>query len=67
MNDVGRYVKALIVLPVQELAGQVAKVFKKYCTSTGLKVALLSGLTPLRQEQQQLVRYSKYSFYKFMW
>lgn len=60
MNSVGRHVRALIVLPVQELATQVAKVFRKYCTNTGLKVALLSGATPLQQEQQVIVRNSKY-------
>ncbi|XP_059045993.1 probable ATP-dependent RNA helicase Dbp73D [Achroia grisella] len=59
MNSIGNYVKALIVLPVQELATQVAKVFKKYCTKTGLKVALLSASTPLHQEQQQIVRYTE--------
>lgn len=60
MNEMGRHVRALIVLPVQELATQVAKVFKKYCTKTGLKVALLSGSTQLQHEQAQIVRYSEY-------
>ncbi|KAM3967577.1 putative ATP-dependent RNA helicase Dbp73D [Aphomia sociella] len=59
MNEIGNHIKALVVLPVQELAIQVAKVFKKYCIKTGLKVALLSGSTPLHQEQQQIVRYTE--------
>lgn len=59
MNSVGHHVRAMIVLPVQELAVQVSKVFKKYCTNTGLKVVLLSASTPLRKEQQQIVRYSE--------
>lgn len=59
INDIGNYIKALIVLPVQELAIQVAKVFKKYCLKTRLKVALLTGSTPLQQEQQQIVRYTE--------
>lgn len=59
MKHLGHHVRALVVLPVQELAAQVAKVFKKYCTNTGLKVALLSGSTPLHKEQQQIMRYSK--------
>ncbi|CAH2050247.1 unnamed protein product, partial [Iphiclides podalirius] len=41
MDEIGHYTRALIVLPVQELALQVAKVCKKYCTNTGLRVALL--------------------------
>lgn len=60
MNSIGRHVRALIVLPVQELATQVAKVFRKYCTNTGLKVALLSGSVPLQQEQQVVVINSKF-------
>lgn len=58
MNETSHHARALIVLPVQELAIQVAKVFRKYCTKTGLKVALLSGLAPLHQEQLQLVKFS---------
>lgn len=58
-NGVGHHIRALIVLPVQELATQVAKVFKKYTARTSLKVALLSGSIPLRQEQKQIIRYSK--------
>ncbi|KAI8438333.1 hypothetical protein MSG28_010899 [Choristoneura fumiferana] len=59
MNSIGHHVRAMIVLPVQELAAQVSKVFKKYCTNTGLKVVLLSASTPLRKEQQQIVRYTE--------
>lgn len=62
MDEIGCEVKALVVLPVQELAAQVAKVFKKYCSKTTLKVALLGGSTPLHQEQQNIVRYSKIIF-----
>ncbi|KAG7310917.1 hypothetical protein JYU34_003756 [Plutella xylostella] len=59
MDQVGHCIRALVVLPVQELATQVSKVFKKYTARTSLKVALLSGSTPLRQEQKQLVRYTE--------
>ncbi|CAB3239848.1 unnamed protein product [Arctia plantaginis] len=55
MNEIGCHVRALVVLPVQELAAQVAKVFKKYCMKTRLRVALLGGSTPLQQEQQNIV------------
>ncbi|CAK1601869.1 unnamed protein product [Parnassius mnemosyne] len=61
MSEIGHYIRALIVLPVQELATQVAKVCKKYCTNTGLRVALLSGSTPLHQEQQHLMKYTESS------
>ncbi|KPI94776.1 putative ATP-dependent RNA helicase Dbp73D [Papilio xuthus] len=59
MNQLGHYIRALIVLPVQELAVQVFKVCKKYCTNTGLRTALLTGSTPLQQEQQQLMKYTE--------
>ncbi|XP_028176368.1 probable ATP-dependent RNA helicase Dbp73D [Ostrinia furnacalis] len=59
MKDVGHHIRAMVVLPVQELAAQIFKVFKKYCQRTGLKVALLSGSIPLHQEQQQIVRYTE--------
>lgn len=61
MDEIGQHVKALIVLPVQELATQVAKVFKRYSTKTGVKVALLCGSSPLRQEQQQIIHYTESS------
>ncbi|XP_045494314.1 probable ATP-dependent RNA helicase Dbp73D [Colias croceus] len=58
MPELGHHIRALIVLPVQELAAQVAAVFRKYCTNTGLKVALLSGSIPWQKEQQQILRYT---------
>ncbi|KAJ8735469.1 hypothetical protein PYW07_007089 [Mythimna separata] len=61
MNEIGCHVRALVVLPVQELAAQVAKVFKKYCMKTRLKTALLGGSTPIQQEQQNIVRYTETS------
>ncbi|XP_068626634.1 probable ATP-dependent RNA helicase Dbp73D [Battus philenor] len=61
LNQIGHYIRALIVLPVQELAIQVAKVCKKFCTNTGLQVALLSGSTPFHQEQQNLMKYTESS------
>ncbi|XP_030026861.2 probable ATP-dependent RNA helicase Dbp73D isoform X1 [Manduca sexta] len=61
INEVGCHIRALVVLPVQELAAQVANVFKKYSTKTHLKVALLSGSVPLHQEQQKIVKYTESS------
>lgn len=54
-NRVAREIHALIVLPVNELAVQVLKIFQKLCDSTNLKVALLSKFTPFEIEQQQLI------------
>ncbi|XP_031620511.1 probable ATP-dependent RNA helicase Dbp73D [Contarinia nasturtii] len=54
-NRVAREIRALIVLPVNELAVQVLKIFQKLCEASNLKVALLSKFTPFEIEQQQLV------------
>lgn len=54
-NRVDRKVRALIVLPVNELSVQVLKVFQKLCESTGLKCTLLSKFVPFETEQTQLV------------
>lgn len=50
-----REIRALIVLPVNELAVQVVKIFQKLCEPYSLKVSLLSKFTPFEVEQQQLV------------
>lgn len=54
-NRVGRKIRALVVLPVNELAVQVLKIFQKLCEATNLRVALLSKFTPFEIEQQQLI------------
>lgn len=54
-NRVAREIQALVVLPVNELAVQVLKIFQKLCEATNLKVALISKFTPFEVEQQQLV------------
>lgn len=56
-------IRALIVLPVNELAVQVLKIFQKLCETTGLKVALLSKFTPFELEQQQLVEVFNGQYY----
>lgn len=50
-----RKVRALIVLPVNELAVQVLKVFRKLCEKTSLTCALLSKFVTFETEQLQLV------------
>lgn len=52
---VDRRVRALIVLPVNELAAQVLKIVQKLCEKTNLKCTLLSKFTPFDVEQSQLV------------
>lgn len=54
-NRVSREIRALVVLPVNELAVQVLKVFQKLCEATNLKVTLLSKFTPFEVEQHQLI------------
>lgn len=49
-------VRAMVVVPVQDLASQVFKVFQTYCEGSNLKVKLLSaGQKSFAQEQQELV------------
>nr|CAD7399198.1 unnamed protein product [Timema cristinae] len=50
------HIRALVVLPVQDLAMQVYEVFKNYCEITDLKVLLVTGQNSFKLEQRQLVR-----------
>lgn len=60
---VDRRVRALVVLPVNELAVQVLKVFQKLCENTTLKCSLLSKFTPFDVEQSQLVEHFDGSYH----
>ncbi|XP_067642425.1 probable ATP-dependent RNA helicase Dbp73D [Eurosta solidaginis] len=62
-NRVVRKIRALVVLPVTELAWQVFKVFKKLCQETDLTVCLLSKKFTLAQEQEKLVECYKGQIY----
>lgn len=53
-------IQALVVLPVQELAAQVASVFRMYGSSTGLRVHLSTGGLPLQDDRSRLIRQSKF-------
>lgn len=55
LNRVERKVRALVVLPVNELAVQVIKVFKKLCENTRLSCVLLTKFVPFETEQISLV------------
>uniref|UniRef100_A0A1B6C6W5 RNA helicase n=1 Tax=Clastoptera arizonana TaxID=38151 RepID=A0A1B6C6W5_9HEMI len=48
--------QAIVILPVQDLATQVAAVFRKYVKGTGVSTYLTVGGTSLQQEQKHLVR-----------
>ncbi|CAG5118232.1 unnamed protein product [Candidula unifasciata] len=50
------HVRALVILPVRDLAIQVYKVFQQYVQGTSLKVALLAGRKEFYLEQVKLVR-----------
>ncbi|XP_064599884.1 ATP-dependent RNA helicase DDX51-like isoform X2 [Liolophura sinensis] len=50
-------IRALIVLPVQDLARQVFRVFHTYCQGTNVKVGLIIGQKTFQNEQQSLVKY----------
>lgn len=60
---VDRKVRALIVLPVNELAVQVLKIVQKLCEKTNLKCTLLSKFTPFDVEQSQLVEFFDDKYY----
>lgn len=48
-------IRALVLLPVQELANQVYQVFKLYCRGTSLQVGKAVGHSTLQKEQALLV------------
>uniref|UniRef100_A0A1B0G7J1 ATP-dependent RNA helicase n=1 Tax=Glossina morsitans morsitans TaxID=37546 RepID=A0A1B0G7J1_GLOMM len=62
-NRVQRKIRALVILPVAELAVQVFRVFKKLCEQTDLSVCLLSKQTPLHVEQAKLIDLYKGEYY----
>lgn len=49
-------IRALVVVPVQELAIQVTNVFRTYCKGTDLKVGSATSKTPLNIEQLKLIK-----------
>uniref|UniRef100_A0A182RJL1 ATP-dependent RNA helicase n=1 Tax=Anopheles funestus TaxID=62324 RepID=A0A182RJL1_ANOFN len=57
MHRVAPAVRALVILPVQELAQQVFQVFQKLCEGTNIRPVSLSRGTQLVTEQNKLVKY----------
>ncbi|KAH8302831.1 hypothetical protein KR044_011040, partial [Drosophila immigrans] len=62
-NRVECKVRALVVLPVAELALQVFKVFSVLCSHTELQVCLLSKQHRLEDEQKKLLEQYKGNYY----
>ncbi|RUS91135.1 hypothetical protein EGW08_001048 [Elysia chlorotica] len=50
------HVRALVILPVRDLAIQVFRVFQQYSEGTSLKVTLLAGKKDFHAEQMKLVK-----------
>lgn len=48
-------IRALVILPTQDLANQVYKTFRVYVQDTSLNVALITGKNSFANEQKQLV------------
>ena len=56
-NRIVPQIRALVILPVQDLAVQVYRVFRRYCEGTTLRFKLLSaGQNSFVQEQVELVK-----------
>lgn len=55
-------IRALVILPTQQLATQVFKTFKLYSQNTNIDICLITGTNSFAVEQQQLIQESKYSF-----
>ncbi|XP_067937664.1 ATP-dependent RNA helicase DDX51-like [Watersipora subatra] len=54
-----RHLRALVVLPVSDLASQVYKVFLTYTAETNLKVALMNGQNSLLAEERAITTRNK--------
>ncbi|KAJ8963160.1 hypothetical protein NQ318_018625 [Aromia moschata] len=52
-------IRALVILPTQDLANQVFKTFKIYAQNTNIDVCLITGNHPFATEQNQLITDNK--------
>ncbi|XP_308815.5 probable ATP-dependent RNA helicase Dbp73D [Anopheles gambiae] len=57
LKRVAPAIRALVILPVQELAEQVFQVFRQLCDGTNIHPVVLSRGMQLEVEQQKLVKY----------
>lgn len=51
-------IRALVILPTQDLASQVFKTFKLYSQNTNIDICLITGTNSFNVEQQQLLQES---------
>ncbi|XP_044741753.1 probable ATP-dependent RNA helicase Dbp73D [Chrysoperla carnea] len=54
--QVVRKIRAVVVLPVKELASQVFEVFRKFAKLTKVRVTLCTGRIPFEAEQKTIIR-----------
>ncbi|KAJ8969101.1 hypothetical protein NQ317_002523 [Molorchus minor] len=52
-------IRALVILPTQDLANQVFKTFKIYAQKTNIDVCLITGNNPFTTEQSQIITANK--------
>ena len=64
-NSFVRLIRCLVVLPVQELATQVYEVISKCSSETTLRIALITGASSFKEEQEKLVKISKSFIHQF--
>lgn len=55
-------IRALVILPTQDLATQVFKAFRTYSQNTNIDVGLITGKNSFQVEQSQLITESKFFF-----
>lgn len=56
-------IRALVILPTQDLAMQVFKTFKFYSQNTNIEICQITGANSFAIEQQQLIQESEYIKY----
>lgn len=54
-----KQIRALVILPTQDLAFQICRTFRKYAAGTSVDVCLVAGHMPFANEQKQLLSKSK--------
>ena len=59
-NYTVKLIRALVILPTQDLAQQVFKTFKKYISETNVNVSLVTGKSSFSAEQKLLVKESEF-------
>lgn len=60
------HIRAVVVLPVRDLAEQVFTVFRQYCAGTSLKVGLVVGRKTLAVEQATLVKKREHLYHSLV-